>query len=150
MPRTDKFRSLAEVQVAKARSRAERELVQERLRSRVALIGEPDFRNALISNALGNMIRSWKPTRTILRLLGGTSGMASAALGLAMSAKATTPMGRVFILLANSLLPSLMEGLAREPDGRTDRLMHELGVSWQRIKDHVKERRKARTTHTEE
>jgi hypothetical protein len=150
MPTTEPFRSLAEVQVAKARLRAERDRTQDALRVHVDHLREPHFRRALMGDAVGDVLQAWRPLKTLSRLLGGPSGMTGKALGLALGAKARTPWGRAAVLLASALLPGLVERLTQDPQGTGQRVLHELGVSWQRIKDHLNARRQAHTEHTEE
>lgn len=150
MPTTEPFRSLAEVQLAKARLRTERDRTQEALRAHMDHLREPSFRSALMGNAVGDLLQAWRPIRTLSRFLGGTSGMTGKALGLALGAKARTPLGRAAVLVISALLPGLVERLTQDPQGTGHRVLHELGVSWQRIKDHVNARRQAHTEHTEE
>jgi hypothetical protein len=145
MPTTEPFRSLAEVQVAKARLRTERDRTQEALRTHLDHLREPHFRRALMGDAVGDLLQAWRPLKTLTRLFGGTSGLTSKALGLALGAKARTPLGRVAVLVASALLPGLVERLTQDPQGTGQRVLHELGVSWQRIKDHLHARAQRNT-----
>lgn len=150
MPKPEPFRSLEEVRTAKLQLQAQRDRVQQDLHAHLDHLREPTFRRALLGDAVGDVLQAWRPLRTLSRLLGGTSGMTGKALGLALGAKARTPLGRAAVLLASALLPGLVERLTQDPQGAGHRVLHELGVSWQRIKDHVNARRQAHTEHTEE
>lgn len=52
-------------------------------------------------------------------------------------------MGSLLIGLASSAIPALIDRLGEEPDAFGPKLKRELGVSWERVKDYVNERRKA-------
>ena len=150
MPKIEPYRSLEEVRIAKIRARVERDRVQGDLRTHLDQLREPTFRRALMGDAVGDMLQAWRPLKTVSRLFGGTSGMTGKALGLALGANARTPLGRVAVLVASALLPGLVERLTQDPQGTGGRVLHELGVSWQRIKDHMNARREAHTQHKEE
>lgn len=150
MPKPEPFRSLEEVRTAKLQLQAQRDRVQQDLHAHLDHLREPAFRRALLGDAVGDVLQAWRPLRTLSRLLGGTSGMTGKALGLALGAKARTPLGRAAVLVISALLPGLVERLTQDPQGTGQRVLHELGVSWQRIKDHVNARRQAHTEHTEE
>lgn len=150
MPKPEPFRSLEEVRTAKLQLQAQRDRVQQDLHAHLDHLREPTFRRALLGDAVGDVLQAWRPLRTLSRLLGGTSGMTGKALGLALGAKARTPLGRAAVLVISALLPGLVERLTQDPQGTGQRVLHELGVSWQRIKDHVNARRQAHTEHTEE
>jgi hypothetical protein len=144
MPTTEPFRSLADVQLAKARLRTERDRTQDALRTHFDHLREPAFRRALVGATIGELLQAWPPIKRLTRLLGGSSGITSKALGLALGAKATTPWGRAAMMVASALLPGLVERLTADPQGTGQRVLHELGISWQRIKDHVQARAEAR------
>ncbi len=144
MAKTETFQDLEEVRAAKIRLRAERDRVQEGLSAQLQLIREPEFRKALAGDTVGDMLQAWKPIRTLRTMFGGTAGLTSKALGLVVGAKAKTPAGRVMVALASFVLPALMEKFGERSGITPDKLQHELGVSWERIKEYVKERREAR------
>lgn len=142
--KTEIFRDLDEVRAAKNRLRAERDRVQEDLSAQLLLVREPEFRKAVMGDAIGDLLQSWKPLRTVRAMFGGTTGLASKALGLVVGAKAKTPAGRVMVALASFVLPAVMEKFGKRSGIDPDKLQHELGVSWERVKDYVNQRRAAR------
>lgn len=144
MAKTETFQNLDEVRAAKIRLRAERDRVQEGFAAQLQLIREPEFRKAIAGDAMGDLLQAWKPLRTVKAMFGGTAGITSKAIGLVVGAKAKTPAGRVMVALASFVLPALMEKFGKKSGITTDKLQHELGVSWERVKEYVKERREAR------
>lgn len=144
MAKTETFQSLDAVRVHKLRLRAERDRVQEGLKAQLELVREPDFRKGLMGDAFGDMLQSWRPLKSISRLLGGTTGATSKVLGMALGAKAKTPTGRLMVGLASFVLPALMEKFGKTSGVTSEKLQHELGVSWDRVKEYVNERRAAR------
>lgn len=143
MSKTEVFRDLNEVRAAKERLRAERDRVQEGLKARLELAGDPGFHKSLLGGALGGLLRSWRPMKGLAEVLGGSAGTAGSILSMVLGAKARTPMGSLLIGLASSAIPALIDRLGEEPDAFGPKLKRELGVSWERVKDYVNERRKA-------
>lgn len=140
---SERFRDLDEVRKHKLALRTERDRVQDGLRSQLDLLRESSFRRGLIGDAFGDMLQAWKPLKSLTKLVGGSSGVTRAALGTVLGAKAKTPMGRAAVAVASMVLPALMERWNKDPGSLTNKLQHELGVSWERVKEYVNERRKA-------
>lgn len=143
----ERFRDLDHVRKHKAALQAERDRVQDGLRAQLQLLGEPTFRRGVIGDAFGDMLQAWKPLRRIAKFVGGSSGATRLALGTVLGAKAKTPMGRAAVAVASMLLPALVGRLSKDPGSLGNKLQHELGVSWERVKDYVNERRKAHEEH---
>jgi hypothetical protein len=144
MAKTEAFRDLNEVRAAKERLRAERDRVREGLKAQLELAGDPGFQKSLLGGVLGGFLRSWRPMKGLTGALGGSAGMAGGILGLVLGAKARTPMGRLLVGLASSIIPALIDGPGGQHDAFGPKLKRELGVSWERVKNYVNERRKAR------
>ncbi|MBL7952898.1 MAG: hypothetical protein JNM62_14405 [Flavobacteriales bacterium] len=145
---SERFRDLDEVRKHKLALRAERNRVQDGLRSQLQLLGEPDFRRGVIGDAFGDMLQAWKPLKRIAKFVGGSSGVTRVALGTVLGAKAKTPMGRAAVAVASMLLPALVERWNKDPGSLGSKLTDELGVSWERVKEYVNERRKAHEERT--
>lgn len=145
----DRFRDLDEVRAHKIALRAQRDRSLQALRGQLELIGDADFRRGLMGDAFGDMLRAWKPLKHVGNMFGGSSGAASSALGTLLGAQARTPMGRVLVTLASIVLPVLADRWVQGTAGR-DRLRQELGVSWERVKQYLDERRKAHQEHRTE
>jgi hypothetical protein len=144
---SERFRDLDQVRQHKLALRAERDRVQDGLRSQLDLLREAPFRRGLIGDAFGDLLQAWKPLKSLTKLVGGTSGVTQAALGTVLGAKAKTPVGRAAVALASMVLPALMERWSKDPGSLGNKLQHELGVSWERMKEYVNERRKAHEEH---
>jgi len=144
MVKTETFQNLDEVRAAKIRMRAERDRMQDDLGAHLQLMREPDFRKAVAGDAMGDLLQAWKPLRTMKAMFGGTAGLTGKAIGLVVGSKAKTPAGRVMVALASFVLPALVEKFGKKSGITPDKFQHELGVSWERVKEYVKERREAR------
>lgn len=148
--RTERFRDLAAVQAEKARLAGTLEERRAAFRTRAARVGDPAFRRQLVDRAVNDLIAAWKPLRTAREVLRSSPGIIGGALDVMLGAKRFTPMGRLISTVVAALTPVLMEkaGIRRngEEEGLPlkDALRRELGVSWQRLKDHLRERRETR------
>lgn len=141
------FNSLDEVRAEKLRLRMERDRIQNELHAHLGLARDPDFRRAIAGDAIGDMIQAWKPLRTLKTLFGSSPSMATGALGMLLGAKAKTPVGRVVLGIAGTLLPMLLERF-KGGGGSGASLGEELNTSWERIKRYLSERRKHHTIDT--
>ncbi len=143
-----KYTSLVEVAAAKQRLRADRDRLGEGLKSQLELIRERDFRRRVVSDAVGDMIEAWGPIRALRNAFTGSGGVARTAMGLAMGAKAKTPMGRFISIVVSFALPALLERMGKNPNVGMDTVEEELKTSCDRIKQYVEERRAAHTGST--
>ncbi len=147
MTMSERFKDLGEVRQHRLALRAERDRVQDGLRAQLELMREAPFRRALMGDAFGDMLQAWKPLKSIAKLVGGSSGATRLALGTVLGAKAKTPVGRAAVAVASMVLPALMERFTKDPNSMGSKLQHEFGVSWERVKEYVNERRKAHEDH---
>ena len=147
MPRTEPFASLADVRAEKELLRRERDRVQAGLKTQLELVGDPEFRRALAGDAFGDMLQAWRPLRSIKKLFKNSPGMTPSALGLLFGSKARTPFGRTLLTIASTVLPMIMERMGKGSGLNSDKLVEELGVSWERVKEYVRERRSAHQDH---
>lgn len=150
MAKTEAFNDLEHVRAHKLRLRAERDRVQEGLKSQLDLVREPEFRRALMGDAFGDMLQAWRPLKSIGRLLGGPADATSKTLGAVLGARAKTPTGRAMVALASFVIPALLEKFGKDPGAFQEKLSHELQVSWDRVKEYVAERRQAYERSTSE
>ena len=144
MPRIDRFHTLADVRAEKARLRLDRDGVQANLQAKLELVRDVEFRRALAGDAFGDMLRAWRPLRSIKKILGNSPGLTSSALGLVLGGKANTRIGRMLITVVAAALPLIMDRLGKSSHLDPEKLAEELNVSWGRVKDYVRERRTAK------
>lgn len=144
MPRIERFNTLADVRAEKACLRLERDGVQANLQAKLELVRDVEFRRALAGDAFGDMLRAWRPLRSIKKILGNSPGITGSALGLLLGGKANTRMGRVLITVVAATLPLIMDRLSKGSHLDAEKLAEELNVSWGRVKDYVRERRAAK------
>ena len=140
MMRTERFRSLAEVAAHKEQLRAELEVKRARLNGHLNMAREPEFRKALTGNVVNDLINSWQPLRTAQELLGRSPGMVGSAVDMMLGAKRYTPMGRLVSTLAAAAVPVIMKKYGSNGHQDIGGLRKELGLSWQRLKDHFRHR----------
>lgn len=143
MPKTETFRTLEEVRAHKQHLISERDRVQEDLRSQLDLVRDPEFRRSIMGDAFGDLLQSWRPLKSLSRMMGSPAGAASSALGLILGAKAKTPLASATLAFASFVLPELLDRLSTDPNALGTKLKQELNVSLQRVKNYVSERRQA-------
>jgi hypothetical protein len=143
MMRTERFRSLAEVAAHKAQLRAELDVKRARLNGHLNMAREPEFRKALTGNVVNDLINSWQPLRTAQEMLNRSPGMVGSAVDMMLGAKRYTPMGRLFATLASAAVPIVMKKFGSNGHQDIGGLRQELGTSWHRLKEYVRQRRAA-------
>jgi len=100
----NRYASLAEFRTLRTQARNERDLLRARLADRWTIIQDPRTRGALLRDAMGDVLRSWKPYRKVQDLLHGrVSGSTVAAVGMAV-ASAQHGMGRRLLFSGISML----------------------------------------------
>ncbi len=150
--RTERFRDMAAVKAEKIRLANALDERRIAFRSRAERLGDPVFRRQVTDRAINQLIAAWKPLRTAREVLRSSPGILGGALDVMLGAKRFTPMGRLISTVVTALTPLLMEkaGIRRKgeevnlPLGEAVR--REFGVSWQRLKDHLRDRLEARRT----
>ena len=143
MATTKRFTSLADVHAEKERLRRERDRLQNDLKAQLELVRDKDFRMALVGDAVGDLLRSWRPIRAIMGVFGKSPGAAGQVLGSVLGGRMGSPLGKVLMAVATAAIPLVMERLGKDPGATGSKLAHELAVSWGRVKDYVRERREA-------
>lgn len=137
MRRTDRFLNLAEVRLERDRLKGIRDKHQEALVEYWDLVREPAFRRGMAGDAFGDMLRAWRPLRSLSQLLRVENGAVGSAIGLAMGARSRTVKGRVFAWIVSAIAPMLLERFAT-PE-RLEHIATELKRSWERVKERVRE-----------
>ena len=140
MKRIDRFRSLADVRVERDRLKGIRDHHQTALKEYWDLVHEPEFRRGLAGDAFGDMLKAWKPMRTLGAVLQMDNGSIGNVLGMAVGARARTFKGRILGWVVGAIAPILIQKFAT-PD-RLEHLMSEIRRSWDRIR--------SRATHEED
>lgn len=142
MKGTDRFRDLAELRSERERLRALRDKHQAALHAYWELVHEKEFRRGLAGDAFGDMLKAWRPLRTIGSFLRSDNGAVGSALGLVMGARSRTLKGRLITWAIGAIAPMLMRRYAT-PE-RLDHLAEELQESWDRVKERMRQRRTER------
>lgn len=137
MKRTERFTTLAEVQQEKLRLDAVRKQHQARLERHWHALQDHDVRGHLIRDAANDALRSWKPLRMVGSLLG--DGSMKSALGAAVRTRGGLGKRALWFALSMAL-----PGIVKKVSGISmQKLGEELGVSYDRIRDYIRERRNA-------
>jgi len=137
MRRTDRFLNLAEVRLERDRLKGIRDKHQEALVEYWDLVREPAFRRGMAGDAFGDMLRAWRPLRSLSQLLRVENGAVGSAIGLAMGARSRTVKGKPFAWIVSAIAPMLLERFAT-PE-RLEHIATELKRSWERVKERVRE-----------
>jgi hypothetical protein len=142
MEPTKRFQSLAEVQRHKELLKARRASHQAGIKRHWETLGEPDFRSSVVNGAMRSLWKAWNPMDTLRTLAGQPSDLGGMLLGMALGTKARTGWGRLLMWVAGAVTPMVAERLQQHD--RSQHLLSELGRSWERIKEYVRQRRAAR------
>ncbi len=78
---------------------------------------------------------------TVRNVMGNGVGFASAALGFVLGKRARSPWGRALIWAVGAAAPFLANKF--QQNGKSGHFMEELGRTWERIKEYIRERREA-------
>ncbi len=138
MKRTDRFRDLAELRGERERLRALRNKHQAALQEYWDLVHEKDFRQALAGDAFGDMLRAWRPLRTLGRFFQSDENSVGTALGLVMGSRARTLKGRVLTWVVSMLAPMVIKKYGT-PE-RLEQFAEEVKRSWSRIRERMRDR----------
>lgn len=136
MKGTDRFQSLAELRIERQRLKAIRDKHQDALKEYWELVHEKEFRRGLAGDAFGDMLRAWKPMRTLGRFFQSDNGSIGNVLGMAMGSRAKTLKGRLFAWAVGAIAPMLLKKYAT-PE-RMEHVVDEVKRSWERVRDRVR------------
>lgn len=140
MRKIDRFPDLDAVRAEKMRLDAVRRAHLARLEEHVSAFGESHFQRAMAKDAVGSIAKSIIPGG-VMGALASTGGVAS-GLGLVMGPGKGGWSKRLGLLALGMLAPSLVQKLEAVS---LPRIGHELGVSFERLKEHMRERKAERT-----
>lgn len=139
MPRTERFRNMAEFREAKERLRDQRDTHERRVKEHWAQLQDPDFRSALVGEGVRQALSGIPLLRALRRMITPDRATIGQALGMAFGAGRKTKTGRVVGTIAAFLIPELVERFAT-PE-RTERLFREVHCSFERVRDRWRARR---------
>lgn len=137
MKGTDRFQNLAELRLERDRLKAVRDKHQDALKEYWELVHEKDFRRGLAGDAFGDMLRAWKPMRTLGRFIQKDEGSIGNVLGLVMGSRARTLKGRLFAWAVGAIAPVLFKKYVTSD--RMDHVAQEVKRSWDRVRDRIRE-----------
>lgn len=141
METTKRFNSLADVQRHKELLRARRAAHQAGIKQHWDTLGQPEFRSGVVNGAMRSVWQAWSPMDTLKTMAGEPTDLTGTVLGMALGGKARTGWGRLLIWAASAATPMVLDRLQRNE--RAHHLLSELGRSWDRVKDYVRQRREA-------
>ncbi len=141
MERTDRFRTLDDVHLHRDRLRATRAHHLDGIKGHWGTLREREFRGAVVNSFFRDLWQTWRPLGALRTMAGNGSDLGGLGLGMLMGKRASSPWGRVATWIAGAVLPLVRERLGSDP--RVQQFLSEVQRSWQRIKDHINERRAA-------
>lgn len=144
MARSDRFHSMDEVAAELARLDAVRDHHEARLERHWQAMLDHDVRGRLLKDAAHDMVRSWKPTRVLNSIFG--SGSVGSSFGFALGRRGGLGKRALYFALSMAL-PVLMK---KAGDLSMSDITEEVKVSVERIKQYLRERKKAHTIEEEE
>lgn len=144
MVRTEPFKNMAEVSLELRRLDAIRKGHEDRLERHWQALLDHDVRGRLLKDAANDVIRSWKPTRMLNSIFGGGSlgGSLMAAVGVRGGW-----FKRAALFGLNMALPKI---LGKVNDLSVSDIAREMRTSYERFREHMEERKKARAHSAED
>ena len=108
------YRTIEDFRTAKRRARQERDMHNAAIEDSLAALQNSDTRGSLLRDAVGDVLRSWGPYRTVSELLHGrVSGSTVQAAGMALASVQGTWKKRLIFSGITSLLSKLMGDKSR-------------------------------------
>jgi len=144
MTRTDRFESIGAFLAEKARMQEKRDLHKERIAQHWQALKNKEVRKNLAANAVEDLLSLWKPTRIISSLF--NMGSLGTSLGMAFGAGKSGWPKRAGLFALGLFAPKLIQ---RIESISLEDITREVGVSVDRILDHLRSRKQARAAQTE-
>ncbi|MBK6775984.1 MAG: hypothetical protein IPG74_09145 [Flavobacteriales bacterium] len=129
------FTSLSEVAAERARLNELRKVHAQRLERHWEAMKDHEVRGLLLRDAVGDMVRSWKPASMIAGLMGG--GSLTSAVGAAVF-RGGGLTKRMLSFAVRLLVPYLLK---QAGNLSVDRIMTEVQSTMERVKKRMAERR---------
>ena len=135
------FTSRADLDAARATARLQRDRAHARLGRRWAMLKYADIRTALITDAMGAVIRGWSPLRTARAALHSPLARTSlTAVGLALAGAQRTLGKRLLVTGLSVLVGRALGDDARAGDGLISRFSAAVGRSIRAVQQRRAER----------
>lgn len=144
MKRTERFRDLTAVNAELIRLEGIRDGHAERLEEHFQALKHSEFRKALVKNTVKEVAGNFAPAKLLASLFGG--GGIGSGLTMALGAEKGgiwKRMGMFALGLAAPKLLKTVESISLPDVG------HELMISWERLKDHMEQRREEKRIQKE-
>ncbi len=139
MKTTDRFADLKEFRAEKARLQMERTANRVRLEQHFSAWKEPHFRKAMVKDVVGDITHLVLPKGILGALLGKADMGSGLRMALGASGGGLLKRAGLFALgIAAPTMLSKLENISLPEIG------NEFQVSWQRLKEHMRERRSDR------
>lgn len=145
----ERFTSMAQVHAHRERLRAERDAHARAMEEHWTALREPAIRQAMVGGVVKGVLRSlftWRAARDAAE--GAAPGVLGAALGAAIGGPGKGPFRQAIAAGLSAAIPLLWERWFEE--GKAGHVLSELDRSWERVKEHVRERRRARQGNGDE
>lgn len=139
MARTERFTSFNDLDRELQRLNEVRQRHEDRLERHWKALQDREVRGALMSDAVGDVVRAWKPTRVLGSLFGG--GSFGASLGAALGTRRGGMTGKLFSFALSMALPKLLERLEHLS---VDDIGKHLRTTVERVGQYIAKRREER------
>ena len=136
MTKTDRFKDITAVNAELLRLDAIRDAHASRLEAHFEALKHGEFRSSLMKNTVKGALGNFAPGKILGSLIGG--GSVGGGLSMALGSGKGGLWKRAGLFALGMAAPKLLkkvEGISLPDIG------HELGVSWDRLKDHMQQRR---------
>ena len=144
MTRTDRFGDMAAFLSEKRRLIQKRDLHAARIAQHWEALKDKDVRTDLANNAIHDLLGLWKPTRFLSSLF--SPGSLGTSLSMSLGGGKGGWPKRAALFALGLIAPGLI-GRIEKID--LENVAHEVGVSVDRIRDHLRSRKQARAAQAE-
>lgn len=138
---TTRYATLEHFRLAKAEAQKQRDVHAAGIGQRWALLKQPQTRGALLRDAVGDLLRSWKPYRHVHDVLNGRiSGSTVTAVGMAVASMQRGLGKRLLYSGISMLLGKVIGDKEEKGPGMLSTLATAIGGMLQRMRERKAER----------
>lgn len=138
---TTRYKTLQDFHSAKLLARQERDAHAQNISYRWSLLKQPQTRGALLRDAVGDLLRSWKPYRRVRDVLNGhISGSTVSALGMAVASMQKGLGKRLLYSGISMLLGKLIGDKEEQGPGLLSTVAAAIGSMLQRMRERKAQR----------
>ena len=144
MTRTDRFENIDAFLAEKRRLTEKRDLHLQRIEEHWQALKSNEVRKNLANNAVHDLLGLWKPTRMLASIF--SNGSIGTSIGLAFGSGKSSWAKRAGLFALGLVAPKLLK---RFNNLSVEDIVHEVTLSVDHLRDHLRSRKQAQAAQTE-